>query len=120
MLSFVAQRLGFDSTTQNNTIPQGDKSLSDRNPNPKSHNSIQSSPLPHQVPVNSPCQHDQVDVEGEEEVEDEEEEVEVLLCSPVPQPRVCENILDSMDTLEVEEEEEEDLSEIDVTGDEAE
>lgn len=69
-----------------------------------------------------------MDVEEEkEEEEKEEEEIEVVLCSPVPQHRVCENILDNMDSmLQVEEEEEgdddddEELSEIDVTGDEAE
>lgn len=117
--------LSFDSATQNDTLPQGDKSLSDCNSNPERHNAVHISPQPHQVPFNGPCQHEQVDVEGEEvEEEKEEEEIEVVLYSPVPYLRVYENILDSMDMLEVEEEEkgddDDDLSEIDVTGDEAE
>lgn len=82
----------------------------------------QCSPQPHQVPFKRPSQHELVDVEGEEE-----EEIEVVLYSPVPQLGACENILDNMDMLEAGKEErrdgdddEEDLSEIDVTGDEAE
>lgn len=50
--------------------------------------------------------------------------MDILLYSPVHQPRGCKNILDNMDTPqektedEMEKEEEEDMSEIDVTGDE--
>ena len=57
----------------------------------------------------------------EEREEEEEVEVDVLLFSPdkVPQSRQCENGLDNMD-VSPEEEEDEDVNEIDVTGDEAE
>lgn len=111
-LSFVAQRSGSDSTTQNNTLPQGNKSLSDCIPNLEHHNIVQQQ----QVPFNRPCQNVQVDVEGEEE------EIEVVLYSPAPQLTDCENILDMLEAEEEEEEggDDEDLSEIDVTGDEAE
>lgn len=53
--------------------------------------------------------------------EEEEVEVDVLLYSPdkVPQTRECEDGLDNM-ALTPDEEEEEDVNEIDVTGDEAE
>lgn len=49
---------------------------------------------------------------------DHEEEVDVLLYSPVPLSRV--SGLGNMDISPDEEEDEEDLNEIDVTGDEAE
>nr|XP_046259425.1 uncharacterized protein LOC124066727 isoform X2 [Scatophagus argus] len=59
--------------------------------------------------------------EGEEKEEEEEVEVDILLYSPdkVPQSRECKNGQDNMD-ITPEEEEEEDVTEIDVTGDEAE
>lgn len=62
------------------------------------------------------------DQEKEDEEEEEEEvEVDVLLYSPdkVPRTKECENGLDNMH-ITPEEEEEEDVHEIDVTGDEAE
>ncbi|KAM8771753.1 uncharacterized protein AB9X84_001256 isoform 3-T4 [Acanthopagrus schlegelii] len=57
----------------------------------------------------------------EKEEDDNEEEVDILLCSPdkVPQFRGHEKTLDNIDST-AEEEEEEDVNEIDVTGDEAE
>lgn len=96
------------------TLPQGDETLSDHNGNPQSHERT-SPPLSDAVPFNR----------SYDQVEEEEEEVDVLLFSPVPQPGVCEDKLDNVDTLEEEEEEEEveveeDSNEIDVTGDEAE
>lgn len=51
---------------------------------------------------------------------DYEEEVDVLLYSPMPLSRVSDNGLGNMDISPDEEEDEEDLNEIDVTGDEAE
>lgn len=59
--------------------------------------------------------------EKEEANEEEEEEVDILLYSPdkVPQFRGQDKTLDNMDTT-AEEEEEDDVNEIDVTGDEAE
>lgn len=107
----------YCSPTRQNTLQQEDKSLSDCNLSPESHSRIQSPPPPHQLPFCRPSQHDKVDVE-------EEVEVDILLYSPVHQPRGCKNILDNMDTPqektedEMEKEEEEDMSEIDVTGDE--
>lgn len=56
---------------------------------------------------------------GSSEEVEEEVEVDVLLYTPVPESRVGENGLDNMDIFP-EEEEEEDVNEIDVTGDEAE
>ncbi|XP_034543132.1 uncharacterized protein LOC117815491 isoform X2 [Notolabrus celidotus] len=58
---------------------------------------------------------------GKDEEEDEEAEVDILLCSPdkVPQTRDRENGLENVDTSP-EEDEEEDVKEIDVTGDETE
>lgn len=121
-LSFVAttrQRATSDEDVTHidpHVLPQGDETLSDHNRNPQSHE--RTSP-PLSVLFNR--NYDQV------EEEEEEEEVDVLLFSPVPQPGVCEDKLDNMDTLEEEEEEEEveveeeeDSNEIDVTGDEAE
>lgn len=59
--------------------------------------------------------------EEDEDDEEEEEEVDILLYSPdkVPQFRGHDKTLDNIDTT-AEEEEEDDVNEIDVTGDEAE
>ncbi|XP_037619344.1 uncharacterized protein LOC119484555 [Sebastes umbrosus] len=90
-------------------LPQEDKVPLDHNLNPER----TSPPLSHTVGFSksSGCDHE----------EEEEVEVDVLLYSPdkVPQTVECENGLDNME-ITPEEEEEEDVNDIDVTGDEAE
>ncbi|TKS69232.1 hypothetical protein D9C73_003296 [Collichthys lucidus] len=64
----------------------------------------------------------QQEEDDDDDDDDEEVDVDILLYSPdkEPQPGECENGLDDMDINLEEEEDEEDLNEIDVTGDEAE
>lgn len=95
------------SHSDTHTLPQAEKTSLRHKLDPQNPERI-GLPLPNAV----------VFSRNAEEVE-EEVEVDVLLCTPVPESRVGENGLDKMDIFP-EEEEEEDVNEIDVTGDEAE
>lgn len=96
-------------------LPQEDEMPSDHNLNPKTPERT-GPPLSDTVGFSKSSGCDQ------EKEEEEEVEVDVLLYSPdkVLRTKECENGLDSMHIISPEEEEEEDVHEIDVTGDEAE
>ncbi|XP_044202324.1 uncharacterized protein LOC122979161 isoform X1 [Thunnus albacares] len=108
-VSDIMQAATNDDGSSDSQLPREDKKPLDHNLNPQTPERTGPS-LSGGFSWNSGCNQ-----------EEEEVEVDVLLYSPdkVPQTRECEDGLDNM-ALTPDEEEEEDVNEIDVTGDEAE
>ncbi|XP_035515443.1 uncharacterized protein LOC118326536 [Morone saxatilis] len=116
-----ASDAGGSDTTQQTTINDEGSSHSDTHTAPQEDKMPLDSTLNPQTPERTDPLSGAVGSGCNQEEEEEEVEVDVLLYSPdkVAQSRECENRLDNMN-ISPEEEEEEDVNEIDVTGDEAE